>query len=173
MRTPEQIADAIYAEYGNQRDTLILAPERYKADLVDAAREAQREYEAAYNAGSTIRTTDAERAARYLRAIALGHKNDGTKPRNEAEKARHWGIVRKLEWAAGLLEHGSTDTEPQFAPEGEPDGRRDQWQQIEREPAGLTLTIEGATTAVGARVSHKQARHILAYLSEQSRRAQA
>lgn len=41
MRTPQEIADDIYAQYENQHDNLILTPEGYKLDLV-AAIEADR-----------------------------------------------------------------------------------------------------------------------------------
>lgn len=41
MKTPQEIADDIYAQYENQRDNLILTPEGYKLDLV-AAIEADR-----------------------------------------------------------------------------------------------------------------------------------
>jgi len=65
---------------------------------------------------------------------------------------------------------------PQFAPEGEPDEFRVGWNDIEGWSSyvvritGISRYGDGEQSVAFQRVKHDQAKHILAYLSEESRR---
>jgi hypothetical protein len=43
MKTPEEIAEAVYTQYDNGRDELVLSLEQFKKDLAEAARTAREE----------------------------------------------------------------------------------------------------------------------------------
>jgi len=75
------------------------------------------------------------------------------------------------QWAQVVKEQGP-DTDPQFAPDGVGDRYRTQWESVdarEWEASALQLAA-GAEHTQWLDVTAKQARHILAYLSEDNRK---
>lgn len=154
VKTPEEIAEAKIAE-AETKGRSISAMNRA---VLDAAREAQREWQA--------------------------HEYEW---RNEATRnaARQWQSMHDA--YDQIREHFGLDDDderfpkyapdvpirypdPQFAPEGEPDEYRDHFNAInDWTPEGGHVPVQIINRRV-AMASLDQARHILAYLSEQNRK---